>query len=124
MGQPINKYNPDAARQAEIYSTYGNALGGTAAAVSPFIPIAGLGLQAVGMGLGAYGALKQSRQANRDYALAMEQFRQEQERQRRMDAQQQQQQSFQNNLASGQYATNQIKDVADPYIQYARAMGR
>ena len=106
------------------YSTYGNALATGGAGVTPFLPVAGLGLQAVGMGLSAYGSYKQSQQAEKDYALAMENFRQEQERQRKQDAQQMQQQQFQNNIASGQYATNQIKDVTDPYTAYARAMGR
>lgn len=115
MPEPVS--NPD-------YSTYGQAISGAGMAATPFLPIAGFGLQAVGMGLGAYGAYKQSKQAERDYAAAMENYRQEQERQKRMDAEQLKQNAFQNNLASGQYATNQIKDVVDPYVQYARAMGR
>jgi len=116
--------NPYYRKGVNDYSTYGQAISGAGAMATPLIPIAGLGLQAVGMGLGAYGAYKQSQQAEKDYAAAMQNFQQEQARQKRMDEEQLKQNAFQNSLASGQYATNQIKDVVDPYVQYARSLGR
>lgn len=116
--------NPYYRKGVSDYSTYGNAISTAGAVTTPFMPIAGLGLQAVGMGLNAYGNLKQSRQADRDYEEALIRFREEQARQQKLDFQEKQQRDFQNSIAGGQYATSQIKDIQDPYLAYARSLGR
>lgn len=117
---PINRNNPDAARLAEI----ANGAGAGALSGSSFGPIAALAGGVIGGASSAYGSYLQSQQADQQYQLALDAWQQEQERQKRMDAQNQQQQAFQNSVTTGQYATAQAKDIQDPYIQYARALGR
>lgn len=87
-----------------------------ATAVSPW-------LQGAGLLSSAYGTYLQSQQADRDYELALQKWKEDQQRQNRMDAAAAAQLQTQNGLAAGQYSRSLSGDIEDPYIKYARALG-
>lgn len=91
--------------------------------VAPWLQNAGAAAGLAGTAVSAYGQYQQSQQARKQYEMALQAWREDQERQKRMDAQAQQQQGFQNALTSGQYATGQINDIQDPYLAYSRMLG-
>lgn len=91
--------------------------------VAPWLQNAGAAAGLAGTAVGAYGQHLQAQQAQKQYELALQAWRQDQERQKRMDAQAEQQRAIGNSLNAGQYATNQINDIEDPYIAYARSLG-
>lgn len=121
----INKYNPSASRLAEMErqginppsaGSMSSSLLGGAAAASPW-------LTAAGLGLGAYGTYQQSQQAQKQYELAVDAWKAEQERQRKELEAQQQQQLLENIAKGGTYAQGLVRNAQNTYGTYARQTG-
>lgn len=91
--------------------------------VAPWLQNAGAVADLAGTGLSAYGNLVASRQAQKQYEMALQAWRDDQARQQRMDAQNENQRQINNSLNVGQYASGQANDIEDPYIAYARSLG-
>jgi hypothetical protein len=84
---------------------------------------AAAGAEILGTAVSAYGAYQQAQQARKQYQMALQAWQQEQARQGRMDANTEQQQGLNNAMSVGNYAQGMSRDIEDPYIAYARALG-
>jgi hypothetical protein len=125
MGQPINRNNPDLARQMEMgYGSYGGGGGNTASSMgqmasmvpNPWFQAAGLGLQAVGQ-------LQAGDSAQKAYELQVAAWEAEKERQRRQDEQDRQQKILDNIASGGNYSQGVINNAQSAYGSYARQVG-
>lgn len=124
MAQPINKNNPDLARQMEMgYGSYqpqqnGWTQAGQAASSMPnaYAQIAGLGLQAIGQ-------FQQSGDAQQQYELAVKAWQEEKERERRQEESQRQQQILANIAGGGNYSQGLVGNAQSAYGTYARQVG-
>jgi hypothetical protein len=122
MAQPINRNNPSPARREEMarqnqYSQYGDAMtqAGTASG-NPYIAAAGIATS-------AYGDYAQGQESEKQYEKAMAAWRDEKDRQARMDEESRRQVFFQNMVGTGNYASQQQREAANPYFAYASGLG-
>jgi len=73
---------------------------------------------------GIYGAYKGAENAERDYELALEEFKALKRRAEQQDEVQAQQLELGNIVGLGQYAQGEQKNVLDQYGSYNRMIGR
>lgn len=124
MALPINKNNPDMARQMEMgYGSYQpqqngfSQAGQMASSVpTPYAQIAGLGLQAIGQ-------IQQSGDSQKQYELAVAAWQAEQDRQRKAEEQARQQKILDNIAAGGNYSQGVINNAQSAYGTYAKQVG-
>lgn len=94
-----------------------------AEAANPYMAGAELGLGLLGTGLGAYGSYQQGQAAQKQYALQLMAYKEEQERMRKAEEEARQQQLLTNMMSGGLYAQNLEKTAGDAYGSYARDRG-
>lgn len=114
-----NPYYKSSGYADEDAGLLGQVAAGAASSLSPVA----LGANLAGTALQAYGTYQQGDQAQKQYALQVQAWKEEQERQRREEDGRRQQQLLDNVMGGGNYAQGLVKNAQSAYGSYARQAG-